>query len=97
MMREKTGKTGRRGRSAGLVVTFCALCFLAGQASALKFRMFPQLNQKECVSESVSERQWELVLESVEANFRNGDTVIRGRNATICRKLDDRECQQCLQ
>lgn len=70
MMREKTGKTGRRGRSAGLVVTFCALCFLAGQASALKFRMFPQLNQKECVSESVSERQWELVLESVEANFR---------------------------
>jgi len=52
------------------VVALCALCFLADEASGIKFRMFPQLNQKECVSESVSENQWELVLESVEANFR---------------------------
>uniref|UniRef100_A0A7S2T6M9 Uncharacterized protein n=1 Tax=Chloropicon primus TaxID=1764295 RepID=A0A7S2T6M9_9CHLO len=65
-----TGRAGPRGGWVGLVVALCALCFLADEASGIKFRMFPQLNQKECVSESVSENQWELVLESVEANFR---------------------------
>ena len=32
--------------------------------------MFPNLAQKECITEDVPEEQWNLVLDSVEANFR---------------------------
>ena len=61
---------GRRGGAAALLLVLCAGCLAAGEVSCIKFRMFPQLNPKECVSESVSAHQWDLVLESVEANFR---------------------------
>jgi len=51
------------------------------EASGIKFRMFPNINNKECISEQVPEEQWDLVLDSVEANFR--------KNAN--RNLTDRE------
>ena len=56
--------------AAVAAVALCCLFLLAREAAAIKFRMFPNLNPKECVSESVSEDQWDMVLESVEANFR---------------------------
>jgi len=52
-----------------LAAALLLLCGLPG-AACIKFRMFPQLNMKECISESVLEEQWDKVLESVESNFR---------------------------
>ena len=54
----------------GVLLCLLACLLLAGEASCLKFRMFPNLNPKECISELVPESQWDVVLDSVEANFR---------------------------
>jgi len=64
-------KRGTNVRCAS--TSFALVCIFAiflGKASCLKFRMFPNLAQKECITEDVPEEQWNLVLDSVEANFR---------------------------
>ena len=53
-----------------MLLLACLLSVVMGQASCLKFRMFPNLSQKECISEAVPDGQWDMVLDTVERNFR---------------------------
>lgn len=62
--------TTRRGRASAMLLLACLFGVVVGHASCLKFRMFPNLAQSECISEAVPDGQWDMVLDTVERNFR---------------------------
>lgn len=68
--------------AARVLLSLCIACLLVHTTVGLKWRMFPNILQEECIAEEVPQEQWEQWMERVEDAFKKGQIKRNGVNMT---------------